>query len=93
MVRISKYKSLFSKGYTPNWSTELFLVDRVRTTVPPVYHLRDMEGVPIKGAFYEHELQKTKYPDVYLVEKVLKRKGDKVYVKWLGFDNSHNSWI
>ncbi|KYQ51588.1 hypothetical protein ALC60_09309 [Trachymyrmex zeteki] len=44
-------------------------------------------------AFYEHELHRATYPDVYLVEKVLRRKGDKVYVKWLGFDGSHNSWI
>ena len=38
-------------------------------------------------------MQKTKYPDIYLVEKVLRKKGDKVYVKWLCFDSSHNSWI
>jgi hypothetical protein len=39
------------------------------------------------------ELQKTKHPDVHLVEKVLHKKGDKLYVKWLGFDSSHNSWV
>jgi hypothetical protein len=39
------------------------------------------------------ELQKVKHPDVYLVEKVLKKKGKKLYVKWLGFDKSHNAWI
>ncbi|XP_036146267.1 uncharacterized protein LOC118646760 [Monomorium pharaonis] len=44
----------------------------------------------IAGAFYEHELHRATHPNVYLVEKVLR---DKVYVKWLGFDGSHNSWI
>lgn len=93
IVRISKYKTLFGKGYTPSWSTELFTVNRIRDSKPPVYYLRDVDGQPIKGAFYAEELQKTRHPDTYLVERVLKRKADKVYVKWLGFDSRHNSWI
>lgn len=93
IVRVSKYKTLFEKGYTPSWSTELFVVDTVRKTVPPVYHLRDMEGNAIKGAFYAPELQRTKFKDTFLVEKVLRKKGQKAYVKWLGFDKRHNSWI
>lgn len=52
-----------------------------------------MYGVPISGGFYEEELQKTSNPDIYLVEKVLRRKGNKMYVKWLGLDRKHNSWI
>ncbi|XP_025155132.1 uncharacterized protein LOC112588676 [Harpegnathos saltator] len=55
--------------------------------------LADSRGKPIAGGFYEHELHSVTNPDVYLVEKVLRRQGDKAYVKWLGFDNSHNSWI
>jgi hypothetical protein len=93
VVRVSKYKTLFEKGYTPSWSTELFTVDRVQRTVPPVYILRDYRGSVIKGAFYGQELNRTKYPETYLVEKVLRRKGNRVYVKWLGLDKSHNSWI
>lgn len=92
-VRVSKYKTLFEKGYTPNWSTELFKIVRVRRSSPPVYYLQDYEGNVIKGAFYEHELQKTNYPDTYLVEKVLKRRGNRVYVKWLGFPSRYNSYI
>lgn len=92
-VRISKYKSLFEKGYTPNWSTEIFRIVKVKPTEPITYHLADLNGERIKGCFYEHELQKTKNTDVYLVEKIIKRKGNKVLVKWLGFDESHNSWI
>ena len=92
-VRISKAKSIFEKGYTPNWSTEVFTISEVLNTEPVTYHLKDYKEEYIKGIFYEQELSKTKYPETYLVEKVLKKKGDKVYVKWRGFDNSHNSWI
>lgn len=93
VVRISKTKHVFEKGYVPNWTTELFKIVKVQITNPVTYLLEDMIGAPIKGGFYEQELQKTNNPDVYLVEKVLRRKGNKVYVKWLGFDKSHNSWI
>lgn len=93
LVRISKAKHVFEKGYTPNYTTELFEIDKINITNPTTYLLKDLHSNPIKGCFYEAELQKTHQPDVYFVEKVLKKKGRKVYVKWLGFDNSHNSWI
>lgn len=92
-VRVSKYKSLFEKGYTPNWTTEVFTVERKQLTNPVTYLLTDAAGNSIKGGFYEYELQKTRHPDVFLVERVLRRKGNKEYVKWLGFDNTHNQWI
>lgn len=92
-VRVSKFKHVFEKGYTPNWTTEIFTVTRRHRASPLTYNLKDYQGQPIAGRFYEHELQRVKYPDIYLVEKVLKRRGNQVYVKWLGFDNSHNSWI
>lgn len=92
-VRVSKYKTVFARGFTPNWSTEVFTITKVRTTNPVTYLLEDSRGQPISGGFYEHELKIAKYPDVHLVEKVLRKKGKKVYVKWLGFDSSHNSWI
>ncbi|XP_036140706.1 uncharacterized protein LOC118644922 [Monomorium pharaonis] len=62
-------------------------------TNPVTYVLEDFSGKPIAGGFYEYELQRVANPDVYLVEKILRRKGDDIYVKWLGFDGSHNSWI
>lgn len=92
-VRMSKYKSLFEKGYTANWSAEIFRVTRVLPTEPVTYRLVDLDGDEVKGCFYEHELQKTKLTDIYLVEKVIRRKGKKVFVKWFGFDDSHSSWI
>ncbi|XP_043468242.1 uncharacterized protein LOC122502321 [Leptopilina heterotoma] len=92
-VRVSKFKNIFEKGYTPNWTTEVFTVDKVKSTKPVTYKLKDYQNQPIEGGFYEEELLKVQYPDVYLVEKVLKTRGNDVYVKWLGFDSSHNSWI
>ena len=93
-VRISKHKMTFSKGYKPNWTNEIFTVHRVRdTTVPTTYLLKDHTGEVLKGGFYEHEMSKTKVGDVYLVEKVLQRKGDRVRVRWLGFDGKHDTWI
>lgn len=92
-VRVSKFKTIFEKGYTPNWTTEIFTVNKVNNKFPVTYLLEDYQGQPIAGRFYEQELQKTNLPDTYLVEKILKRKGSKVYVKWLGFKSSHNTWI
>lgn len=92
-VRISKDKGIFSKGYLPNWSTEIFKICKVNMTNPVTYTLEDLNGNLISGKFYEQELQRTSNISTYLVEKVLKQKGNKVFVKWLGFDNSQNSWI
>ena len=87
-VRISKYKNVFPKGYTSNWSEEVFVVSKIQNTVPWTY----LNGEEIKGSFYEKELQKTGQKE-FRIEKVIKKKGDKLYVKWKGFDNSFNSWI
>ena len=91
-VRISKYKNIFAKGYTPNWSEEVFVIKKVKNTVPWTYVINDLKGEEIMGTFYEKELQKTSQ-DQFRIEKVIKRKGDKMYVKWKGYDNSFNSWI
>ncbi|KAE9522209.1 hypothetical protein AGLY_017391 [Aphis glycines] len=72
-VRISKYKHIFSKGYTPNWTTEIFTVSKVLQTNP--------------------EIKLTDFPDTFLVERIIKKVGNKMFVKWLGFDSSQNSWI
>ena len=92
-VRISKTKHIFEKGYTPNWTMEVFTIEKVRPTLPITYKLKDYQNESIAGGFYEHELLKTNYPEDYLIERVIQKKGDKIKVKWLGFDESHNSWI
>ena len=91
-VRIFKYKNIFAKGYTPNWSEEVFIVSKIKNTVPWTYVINDLNGEEIIGTFYEKELQKTNQKE-FRIEKVIKRKGDKLYVKWKGYDNSFNSWI
>ena len=91
-VRISKYKNIFAKGYTPNWSEEVFAVSKIKNTVPWAYVINDLNGEEIIGTFYEKELQKTNQKELR-IEKVIRRKGDKLYVKWKGYDNSFNSWI
>ena len=97
-VRISKYKSIFTKGYEANFTEELFKITKVIRGDPTVYEIEDLEGEPIIGKFYEEELSGVdKKDDVYKVEKILKRKKVKgkkmVLVKWLGYDSKHNSWI
>ena len=91
-VRISIYKNVFAKGYAPNWSEEIFIVDKVKYTVPWTYEINDLNGEKTIGSFYEKELQKTDQKG-FRIEKVIKRKGNKLYVKWKGYGNSFNSWI
>ena len=91
-VRISKYKNIFAKGYTRSWSEEVFVISKIENTVSWTYVISDLNGQEITGSFYEKELQKT-IQKKFRIEKVLKRKGDKLYVKWKGYDNRLNSWI
>ena len=94
-VRISKHKRrVFDKGYTPNWTEEVFVVDKVMLTKPVTYHVVDLLGEKVEGSFYEKELQKAKQ-QTFRIEKVVKRdnKKKKVLVKWKGYSNKFNSWI
>ena len=94
-VRISKYKrSIFDKGYTPNWTEEIFVIDRVIPTRPITYSIVDLVGETIEGTFYEQELQKAKQ-QTFRIERVLKRdnKNKKALVSWIGYPDKFNSWI
>ena len=91
-IRISKYKNIFSKGYTPNWSEEIFVINTIQNKVSWTYLINDLNNKEIKGSFYEKELQKTDQNE-FRIEKVIKKNGNKLYVKWKGYDNSFNSWI
>ena len=79
-VRISTFKNVFAKGYTPNWSEEIFLVKKIKNTVPWTYVITDLNIEEIVGSFYEKELQKTNQKELR-IEKVIKRKRNKFYVK------------
>ena len=96
-VRISKYKTVFSKGYTPNWSEEIFIVTEQLIRSPNAYRIRDLKDERVEGIFYEHELQKiTNDDEVFKVEAIVKtrtkNKIKEVLVKWLGYPEKFNSW-
>ena len=76
----------------PNWSDEVFVIKKIKNTIPWTYVLNDLNSEEIIGTFYEKELQGTKQ-NKFRTEKIIKRKGDKLYVKWKGYNSSFNSWI
>ena len=95
MVRISKYKrKVFDKGYTPNWSEEVFTVDKIQYTNPITYKLKDLRGDDIQGSFYELELLEAKQ-DVFRIDKIIRRdyKKKQALVSWKGYSDDFNSWI
>jgi transposase InsO family protein len=97
-VRISKARRLFKKGYLPNWTEEVFIIaNRNKSTNPVVYRIKDLNDEEIQGTFYEQELQRIELPKEFRVEKILRKKkqGKKTLhlVKWLGWDDSFNSWV
>ena len=81
-----------SKEYTQKWSEEVFVVSKIKATIPWTYVISDLNGEPITGSFFGKELRKTSQ-EKFRIEKVIKRKGDKLYVKWKEYDDSFNSWI
>ena len=94
-VRISKNKRpVFDKGYTPNWTEEIFIIDNILSTKPITYKIKDLMGKEIKGSFYEKELQKTKQK-TFRIEKIIKKdnKNKLALVKWSGYPDKFNSWI
>ena len=98
VVRVSRSKGVFEKGYDVSWSRETFTITCVDPRrAPVVYRLKDSSDEVIKGTFYTQELQKVKHKELYLVEEVLKERGTgarkELFVKWLGYPSSANSWI
>ena len=74
-------ETIFAKGYTPNWSEEVFVIKKVKNTVPWTYVINGLNGEETIETFYEKELQKTNQ-DKFRIEKVLRKKRDNLYVKW-----------
>jgi hypothetical protein len=91
-VRITKKKGLFEKGFTPRWSEEVFIVSQIQYTDPTTYKITDNNGEEIEGTFYQQELQKTSQ-EIFRIEKIIRKRGNKSLVKWLGYSDTFNSWI
>ena len=85
-------KNIFAKVYTPNFSEEVFMIKKVKNTIPWTNIISDLKREEIVGTFYKNELQKANQKEIR-IEKVIKRKGNKLYVKWKDYDSSFNSWI
>ena len=98
-----KFKVVIMSGFQ---STKIFLLKdifligvkvflslkKIKDTLPWTYVISDLNGEEIVRSFYEKELQKTNQKE-FIIEQVIKRKGNKSYVKWKGYNNSFNSWI
>src|SRR5277367_4313651 len=100
VVRLSKAKRIFDKGYLPNWTEEGFTISRIiDTSEPKQYKVRDDRLEEIDGSLYAAELQKGSRPEVYAIEKVIRSRrvsgGSRreYYVKWLGYGPKHTSWV
>ena len=96
LVRISLIRrDVFDKpSGNIKWSEELFKIYDINISDVIMYKLKDMNDEIIEGSFYEKELQKTKNTTgVYIIEKIIKTRNDKLFLKWRGYNNSFNSWV
>jgi len=98
-VRISMRRQPFHKGYLGDWSEEIFEISSRLPTTPVTYELRDMSGEPIKGRFYDAEVQKVLKSDDerFDIDRILKtrKRGGKIeyFVSWKGYPSKFNSWV
>ena len=88
-VRITRKKGTFEKGFTPNWTEELFTIRSVEATKPATNTIKDTLGEPDQGTFYEQELQLSAQ-ECFRIERVLKKKKNQVFVKWKGYSDA---WV
>jgi hypothetical protein len=97
VVRVSKHKLMFEKGYETNWSEELFVVTECVPRNPPVYRIKDLLEEDIQGTFYAQELQKVSAKEEFTVENFLKKRHRKgrieYFVKYRGYPVKFNQWI
>ena len=90
---LNTYKrKTFDKGYTPNWTEEIFIISEVLNSNPYTYKIHDLQGEEIVGSFYEQELLKTNQTK-FRIEKVIRKNKKQALVKWSGNESSFNSWI
>ena len=93
LVRISRYKGIFEKGFSASWSEEHFEISKIRNGDPAVYKLQDLMGDPIEGIFYEQELQLITPPEKFKIERVIRQNKGWFLVKYKGWPDKFNSWV
>ena len=94
-VRLQKQHRPFEKGYLPGWTEEVFLIDRAVPGPVATYKIKEWDITPVKGTFYEQDVQKVDVPDdaLFRVENVLQRRRQEVKVRWKGWPKKYDSWI
>ena len=94
-VRLNKKFRVFKKGYLPGWTEEVFVIRSVKRGKVPTYKVEEWDGDLVEGTFYEQDLQKVnvKDDDLFRIEKIVKRKGNKVLVGWKGWPVKYDSWL
>lgn len=97
-VRLVKKENIFAKGYTANFTDEIFYISKVKNTQPTTYAVKTFDGEVIQGSFYENELLLVnKSNHIYPIDKILKKRrtpaGVQLLVSWRGYSSSANSWI
>jgi len=93
-VRLNKKFRQFKKGYLPGWTEEVFVIRRVRPGKVTTYKVEEWDGTSVEGTFYVQDLQKVsvKDDDLFRIDKIVKRKGDKVLVRWKSWPVKYDSW-
>ena len=88
-------KNTFEKGYTSNWSEQIYVIDDIKSSNVHYYFLKDLNGEKLGGFFYQEELLKTNMNEdgLYIIEKIIKKVGDRYLIKWRGYDDSFNSYV
>lgn len=98
LVRITRIKSVFQKGYEQGWSYEVFKIGAIKDTNPVTYSLKDWNSEPLDGSFYERELQLVdKSSEIYPIERIVRSRtvrGTRQYlVKFVGYPDNYNEWV
>lgn len=94
-VRLIKKHRTFKKSYLPGWTEEIFVITRVTPGHVTTYKVSEWDGTPIKGTFYDQDLQKVHVDDrdTFRVEKIVKTQGSQVLMRWKGWPAKYDSWI